>query len=166
MIDSFGMKYDLKSVIEQACCVVPMPPVPTRWRRGMLALGSGDPTRDICSTRIAQAFQSVSHPIRRASRSRANLIARAANSPSGKFCTSITIAFSHRAISTFRRISKWSNQDRRQASTTVKLCGETQSRNEPAAASSGCGDSLLNEPARLVRRLAQGTGQLLGEQFQ
>ena len=29
----------------------------------MLALGSGDPTRVICSTRIAQAFQSVGFPI-------------------------------------------------------------------------------------------------------
>jgi hypothetical protein len=29
----------------------------------MLALGSGDPTRAICSTLIAQAFQSVRYPI-------------------------------------------------------------------------------------------------------
>ena len=29
----------------------------------MLALGSGDPTRAICSTLIAQAFQSVQYPI-------------------------------------------------------------------------------------------------------
>ena len=29
----------------------------------MLSLGSGDPTRVICSTRIAQAFQSVRYPI-------------------------------------------------------------------------------------------------------
>jgi hypothetical protein len=29
----------------------------------MLALGSGDPTRAICSTLIAQAFQSVKYPI-------------------------------------------------------------------------------------------------------
>ncbi len=29
----------------------------------MLALGSGDPTRVICSTRIAQGFQTVGYPI-------------------------------------------------------------------------------------------------------
>jgi hypothetical protein len=29
----------------------------------MLALGSGDPTRAICSTLVAQAFQSVRYPI-------------------------------------------------------------------------------------------------------
>lgn len=37
--------------------------VPQRWRRRMIALGSGDPTRLICSTLIAQAFMKVGHPI-------------------------------------------------------------------------------------------------------
>jgi len=37
--------------------------VPQRFRRRMLSLGSGDPTRAICSTLIAQAFQSVRYPI-------------------------------------------------------------------------------------------------------
>jgi hypothetical protein len=35
----------------------------SRFRRRMIALGSGDPTRAICSTLIAQAFQSVRYPI-------------------------------------------------------------------------------------------------------
>jgi hypothetical protein len=34
-----------------------------RWRRRMIAFGSGDPTRAICSTLVAQAFQSVHYPI-------------------------------------------------------------------------------------------------------
>jgi Permuted papain-like amidase enzyme, YaeF/YiiX, C92 family len=63
MVDSIGMKYDLKNVIDLARYLLPMPPVPNRWRRSMLALGSGDPTRVICSTRIAQAFQFVGYPI-------------------------------------------------------------------------------------------------------
>ena len=63
MVDSLGMSYDLKNVIDLARYLIPMPPVPNRWRRSMLALGSGDPTRVICSTRIAQAFQSVTYPI-------------------------------------------------------------------------------------------------------
>jgi hypothetical protein len=40
-----------------------MPPLPRRWRRRLMALGSGDPTKAICSTLIAQAFQSVGYPI-------------------------------------------------------------------------------------------------------
>jgi len=38
-------------------------PVPQRWRRRALVLGSGDPTRIICSALIAQAFESVRYPI-------------------------------------------------------------------------------------------------------
>ena len=63
MVESIGMGYDLKNVIDLARYLIPTPPVPIRWRRRMLSLGSGDPTRVICSTRIAQAFQSVKYPI-------------------------------------------------------------------------------------------------------
>lgn len=63
MVDSIGMSYDLKNIIDLARYLIPTPPVPNRWRRSMLALGSGDPTRVICSTRIAEAFQSVAYPI-------------------------------------------------------------------------------------------------------
>lgn len=63
VIDRLGHKYDLKNVIDLARYLLPEPPVPTRWRRRMLALGSGEPTRAICSTLIAQAFQSVRYPI-------------------------------------------------------------------------------------------------------
>ncbi len=63
MRDSIGMQYDLKNVTDLARYLIPTPPVPARWRRSLLALGSGDPTRAICSTRIAQAFQSISYPI-------------------------------------------------------------------------------------------------------
>jgi hypothetical protein len=40
-----------------------MLPVPLRFRRRLLGLGSGDPTRAICSTLIAQAFNEVNYPI-------------------------------------------------------------------------------------------------------
>ena len=58
-----GDRYDLKNVFDLARYLLPTPPVPTPWRRRMLALGSGDPTRAICSTLIAQAFQSVGFPV-------------------------------------------------------------------------------------------------------
>lgn len=58
-----GYRYDLKNVIDLARYLLPAPPVPRRWRRRLIALGSGDPTRAICSTLIAQAFQSVRYPI-------------------------------------------------------------------------------------------------------
>ena len=58
-----GDQYDLKNVLDLARYLFPTPPVPVRWRRRMIAFGSGDPTRAICSTLIAQAFQSVHYPI-------------------------------------------------------------------------------------------------------
>lgn len=58
-----GDRYDLKNVFDLARYLLPTPPVPSPWRRRMLALGSGDPTRAICSSLIAEAFQSVQFPI-------------------------------------------------------------------------------------------------------
>jgi len=58
-----GDQYDMKHIWDLARYLMPMPPVPTRWRRRLLALGSGDPTRAICSTLIAAAYQSVDYPI-------------------------------------------------------------------------------------------------------
>lgn len=58
-----GYRYDLRNILDLARYLLPLPPVPSRWRRHMLILGSGDPTRAICSTLIAEAFQSVRYPI-------------------------------------------------------------------------------------------------------
>lgn len=62
-ITRIGSQYDLRNVIDLARYLLPTPPVPLRFRRDLLALGSGDPTRAICSTLIAQAFQSIRYPI-------------------------------------------------------------------------------------------------------
>lgn len=60
---SLGRQYDLKNVWDLARYLLPQPPVPKRFRRRMLSLGSGDPTRAICSTVIAEAFEAVRYPI-------------------------------------------------------------------------------------------------------
>lgn len=62
-IKRLGQRYDLRNVIDLARYLLPTPPVPSRFRRRMIALGSGDPTRAICSTLIAQAFKSIKYPI-------------------------------------------------------------------------------------------------------
>ena len=63
MASQLGHRYDLKNVVDLARYLMPMPPVPGRFRRRLLAIGSGDPTRGICSTLLAQAFQTVRYPI-------------------------------------------------------------------------------------------------------
>lgn len=62
-VSRLGDTYDLKNVVDLARYLLPTPPIPARWRRRALALGSGEPTRAICSTLIAQAFQSIGYPI-------------------------------------------------------------------------------------------------------
>ena len=63
VVDRIGYSYDLKNIIDLMRYFLPQPPVPARWRRRMIALGSGEPTRAICSSLIAQAFESVGYPI-------------------------------------------------------------------------------------------------------
>ena len=58
-----GHQYDMKNVFDLARYLFPTPPVPQRWRRKMIALGSGDPTKAICSSLIAEAFQRVGYPV-------------------------------------------------------------------------------------------------------
>jgi len=61
-IERIGLAYDLRNIIDLARYLVPLP-VPQRWRRRMIALGSGDPTKLICSALIAQAFGVIGYPI-------------------------------------------------------------------------------------------------------
>ncbi|WP_274423761.1 lipo-like protein [Chelativorans sp. YIM 93263] len=63
MVERLGLKYDMRNIFDLLRYFLPRPPVPVRYRRQMLAFGSGDPTRAICSSLIAQAFQSVRYPI-------------------------------------------------------------------------------------------------------
>ncbi len=63
VVSRIGLQYDLRHVLDLARYLIQRPPVPNRWRRRLLALGSGDPTRAICSSLIAQAFQSIRYPI-------------------------------------------------------------------------------------------------------
>jgi hypothetical protein len=60
--ERIGFDYDLKNIIDLMRYLFPMP-VPQRWRRRLMALGSGHPTRIICSALIAQAFEVVRYPI-------------------------------------------------------------------------------------------------------
>jgi hypothetical protein len=57
-----GYAYDLKNITDLLRYLLPLP-IPQRWRRRMIALGSGDPSRLICSALIADAFGAVRYPI-------------------------------------------------------------------------------------------------------
>jgi hypothetical protein len=61
-INRIGFGYDTKNILDLMRYLIPLP-VPQRWRRRMIAMGSGDPTKIICSALIAQAFGTVRYPI-------------------------------------------------------------------------------------------------------
>lgn len=63
LIERIGHQYDTKNILDLMRYLLPNPPVPQRFRRRMLAFGSGDPTKAICSTLVAQAFHSIHYPI-------------------------------------------------------------------------------------------------------
>ncbi|GAB2669131.1 C40 family peptidase [Arenimonas aestuarii] len=63
MLDRKGITYDLKNIFDLARYLVRTPPVPGSMKRQLLALGSGEPTKAICSTLLAQAFESIRYPI-------------------------------------------------------------------------------------------------------
>jgi Permuted papain-like amidase enzyme, YaeF/YiiX, C92 family len=60
--ERIGFDYDVKNIFDLMRYLFPLP-VPQRFRRRMIALGSGHPTRIICSALIAQAFEHVRYPI-------------------------------------------------------------------------------------------------------
>lgn len=61
-INRVGFGYDTKNIVDLMRYLIPMP-IPQKWRRRMISMGSGDPTKIICSALIAQAFEAVRYPI-------------------------------------------------------------------------------------------------------
>jgi|GEM_PF-5274261 len=80
VVARLGDKYDLRNIIDLAKYLFPVPPIPARFRRRLLALGSADPTQAICSTLIAQAFQSIKYPIL------PEVVMQQSNDPACKYC--------------------------------------------------------------------------------
>jgi hypothetical protein len=128
-IERIGFDYDLRNLIDLMRVLMPLP-VPQRWRRRMIALGSGNPTRIICSALIAQAFEVVRYPILpKITRIESKAVRReiSQNRPS-----------SHYAPRDFdRRISKSSNRPWWRISTTSSWIGPICRRNTPHAQIAG-----------------------------
>jgi hypothetical protein len=122
-----GHSYDLRNVVDLARYLFPTPPVPARWRRRMLALGSGEPTKAICSGLIAQAFQSIRYPILPiVTRGNFATIQRAASAAMKSFTSAITACLP-RAILTCRPISRLSRRGW-MTSSSPQHCGGQNNR--------------------------------------
>jgi hypothetical protein len=108
--DRIGYSYDLKNIIDLMRYFLPQPPVPASWRRRMIALGSGQPTRAICSSLIAQAFESVGYPI-------LPDVERVDPDSQREILHIGIIRSTRRATSTCRRSLRWSSRRSRPGST-------------------------------------------------
>jgi hypothetical protein len=62
-LSHFGHQYDLRNILDLMRYLLPVTMVPARWRHQALHFGSGDPTRVICSSLIAECFHLVRYPI-------------------------------------------------------------------------------------------------------
>jgi hypothetical protein len=59
-VSKLGGTYDLRNVFDLVRYLVPVLPFPTRHRRKLLAFGSGDPTKAVCSTLVSECFFAMS----------------------------------------------------------------------------------------------------------
>jgi hypothetical protein len=62
-LSEVGHSYDLRNIFDLLRYFLPVSLVPARLRRKALHFGSGDPTRVICSSMIADCFRRVRFPI-------------------------------------------------------------------------------------------------------
>lgn len=62
-IHRLGVDYDVRQILDLARFLFPWGWLPRRWRSSLFEHNAGKPTRQICSSLIAEAFDSVHYPI-------------------------------------------------------------------------------------------------------
>jgi hypothetical protein len=62
-IQQLGTDYDVRQIMDLARFMLPWSIMPRNWRSSLFERGVGDTTRTVCSTMIADAFDSISFPI-------------------------------------------------------------------------------------------------------
>lgn len=62
-VGRLGMRYDLRHLLDLARFLFPWGIYPRRWRSSLFQHNALQPTKDICSSMIAEAFESVDYPI-------------------------------------------------------------------------------------------------------
>ena len=61
--NKIGVTYDLRNIFDLCRFAYPNPPIPKKYRRNLIGIGAGTPTKAICSTLIARGFEKANHPI-------------------------------------------------------------------------------------------------------
>ena len=62
-LQHLGFDYDLRQLLDLARFLFPYSVIPRRWRSSLFEHNAGTPTRSVCSSMIAAAFDSVKFPV-------------------------------------------------------------------------------------------------------
>lgn len=62
-IARLGLKYDVRQILDLARFFFPWTLFPRRWRSTLFSHNAGEPTKEVCSTLIGEAFGSVNFPV-------------------------------------------------------------------------------------------------------
>lgn len=62
-IDHLGMEYDIRQNIDLGRFLLPWRILPRKWHSRLFTKAAGTPTKEICSTMLAEAFSTVNFPI-------------------------------------------------------------------------------------------------------
>lgn len=62
-INRIGCDYDVRQIFDLARFLIPWSFLPRRWRSSLFEFHSGESTRTVCSSMIAEAFASIDFPI-------------------------------------------------------------------------------------------------------
>lgn len=62
-VNKLGLDYDVRQLLDLARFMFPYTIVPRRWRSSLFVHNAGPQTRTVCSTMLAEAFDSVDFPI-------------------------------------------------------------------------------------------------------
>lgn len=62
-VKQLGSDYNVRQLLDLARFLLPYTVVPRRWRSSLFQHNAGQPTRTVCSSLIAEAFEAVDYPI-------------------------------------------------------------------------------------------------------
>lgn len=62
-VKQLGWEYDVRQILDLARFFFPYSVLPRRWRSSLFTHNAGKPTRTVCSTLLAEAFNAVNFPI-------------------------------------------------------------------------------------------------------
>jgi hypothetical protein len=63
IVTRLGVEYDVRQILDLARLLIPWSIIPKHWRSTLFEQNMGQSTKQICSTLLAQAFDSIHYPI-------------------------------------------------------------------------------------------------------